>query len=373
VRAAEKSNYSVMIVEDSPDDILLYKKRLSAVTQANFDISEYNNVKSAKNAPKSKHFDCYIVDYQLPGENGLDFVRYLLEERSEISSDAAIIVVTGCGSEELAAEAFKLGAHEYLTKAHVLDGDFGRPVLNAIERAHFTSQIKDYQDKLKKSNSDLSNFAHTAAHDLKAPLRRILSYCEIMQEDAAERLNDDDKKMMERMEINARRMQNLVENLLSFSLIGYDVEKKHETDLNDIVQDVIEDLGVLIQETDAKIEYEDLPKLAVYPVRMNQLFSNLISNAIKYRSDKAPHIVIKAKTEGEYTTFSVSDNGSGIPKSRLSYIFEDFKRLYNNEDVDGSGLGLSICKKIVERHDGKIWAESDEGQGATFYFTIKSE
>lgn len=371
MNTTRKASYDILILEDSHDDLALYKRRLLAIKGTTFNITETYCAEEAKEKASNQNFDCYIVDYNLPGENGLDFVRHLWEQKEQDHSDAAIVVITGCGSEAIVAEAFRLGVHEYITKSNVLDGLFERPIFSAIERATLTSQIKSFQEKLQQSNRDLSNFSHTAAHDLKAPLRRILSYCEILQEDAAMRINQEDKEILKRMEINARRMQNLVENLLSYSLIKYEKEEKEVVDLNILMQDVLEDMGHDIQETNTKIEISNLPTLPVYSMRIRQLFNNLISNAIKYKSQKTPHIIIKAEIEGDYAKFSVEDNGQGIPENRHAYIFEDFRRLYSDEQVEGTGLGLSICNKIVERHNGKIWVESKKGEGATFYFTIK--
>lgn len=366
-------HFNILLLEDSPEDIILYKRHLEAIPGVSFDIQESQSVEQAKKILEKNNFDCYVVDYNLPDSTGLDFIRHLLDSQKGQDRKAAIIMVTGQGSEEIAAESFKLGADEYLTKRSISDGLFGRPVMNAIERAQLTTQIQHYQDRLAQSNKDLSDFTHTAAHDLKSPLRRILSYCEILQEDAAERLIDDDNAILERMMVNAQRMQNLINSLLSYSMIEYDEEEKQVTDLNVIAADILNEHKESIEETSADIHVGTLPTLHAYPVRIKQLLSNLVSNALKYKGTDAPRIIINALKDGDTITMSVQDNGQGIPKEQQSMIFKDFKRLHANEDIEGSGLGLSICRKIVERHGGEIWVESESGKGSTFYFTLKDD
>ena len=365
--------FDVLLLEDSPEDAELYRRQLAAIPNINFQITEANSVQKAKDSAVNRHFDCYVVDYNLPDASGLDFIRHLLEKNEEADLNAAIVFVTGQGDEELAAEAFRLGVHEYLTKKNVSEGRFARPVMNAIEKAQLMVQLHHFRDRLEQSNKDLSTFAHTAAHDLKSPLRRILSYCEIMQEDAAERLNDEDKRILERMRVNAGRMQSMVENLLSYSLIEYDEERKEMTDLGALVRDIVNEFQEQIEHEEACVTVGYLPTLPLYKERVRQLFSNLISNALKYKSEKPPRIDISGEDGEALVKVAVSDNGRGIPLGQKEQVFRDFKRLHAQEDIEGTGLGLSICKKIVERHGGEIWVDSEPDQGSTFYFTLKTE
>lgn len=362
-------HFDILLLEDSAEDRALYRRHLDAVSGVEFDISEAESVQQAKDITKNRGYDCYVIDYNLPDASGMDFIRHILDQNSE-SQNAAIVIVTGQGSEEIAAEAFKLGAHEYLTKKSVADGFFGRPLLGAIERAKLTAQIKDFQERLERSNRDLSEFTHTAAHDLKSPLRRIASYCEILQEEAAQRLSDDDKGILERMTVNAKRMQNLIDNLLSYSLIQYDEEEKKETNLKALTEDVVSEFDPVLRDLGAKITVKNMPVVQAYQVRLRQLLSNLISNALKYKGDSPPRILIEATEDDKQVTVCVEDNGQGIPKDLQEEIFKDFKRLHASEDIEGTGLGLSICKKIVACHDGRIWVESTPGAGSSFYFTI---
>ena len=373
MRSFFSQKFDVLLLDDCQEDRELYKRHMTSMAGVEFCVSEADSVLNAKEQANSQHFDCYVVDYNLPDATGLDFVRHITEQKGEQSKDAAIMVVTGQGSEEIAADAFKLGVHEYLTKKSVSEGFFARPLLSAIEKAQLTAQLRIFRDKLERSNRDLSEFTHTAAHDLKSPLRRISSYCEILQEDASERLNDDEKGILQRMMINARRMQNLIDSLLSYSLIEYDEEQRQEVSLHELVQDVLAEFQPHIDDVGGSILIKsDLPKLCIYPTRLRQLLANLISNAIKYRSEKRSlKVVIDSKVDGEFTVISVRDNGQGVDPSKKEEIFKDFKRLHSSEDVEGTGLGLSICKKIAQRHGGDIWVESKPSYGSEFYVSIK--
>ena len=148
-------------------------------------------------------------------------------------------------------------------------------------------------------------------------------------------------------------------------------EKSEEVDLTKLTHDVVDEFKPQISETGAQIKIGKLPKINAYKVRIHQLLSNLISNALKYSCGEEPTIQIDAKQDGNTVMVSVADNGQGIPKEMQPLIFKDFKRLHTHEEIEGTGLGLTICKKIVQLHGGRLWVESDEGQGATFHFTLR--
>lgn len=364
--------YKVMILEDGPEDREMYKRLLKKSSHGQFTVTEVGTVSEAKTVCAEKSFDCFVVDYHLPDAHGIEFIKFLTHDAQTLHG-AAIVMVTGQGSEEIAVEALKLGADDYITKKNISDGIFVRPLLNAIERAQLTAKILHYQNELERSNKELSDFTHTASHDLKAPLRRIISYSDILKEDAADRLSDEDKQILERMRINAARMQQLIDGLLTYSLIQYEKEEREHIDLNGLISEIIDEFDPQISECDAVVTVEKLPAFNGYPLRMRQLFSNLISNALKYKGEAPPRIRISSTSGEETTTIRVEDNGQGIPAQYHKDIFHDFKRLHSNEEVEGTGLGLPICRKIVQMHGGKIWVESEPGKGSAFVFTLRHQ
>lgn len=365
----------VLVVDDSAEDRDLYTMRLCARKDLSFHIVEAETLAQATVLLMEQPFDCIIVDHNLPDGEGIEFIRYVLSKDVALVSEKipALVMVTGQGSEELAVEALKSGAHDYITKKSIADGMLIQPVLNAIERARLETQIGFYQEELERSNRELSEFAHTASHDLKSPLRRIETYCGILTEDAGDRLKPDEKQAIERMVINIQRMRNLVENLLTYSLVRSDAEAREETDTARILHEVIAEMEQQINESEGRVTMESLPVIHGYPFRIKQLFMNLLSNALKYHHPSRPPEVHVRCGEGADTMtwhYEFSDNGIGVPDDFQADVFRDFKRLHTQEDIEGTGLGLAICRKIVEKHGGRIWLTSEPGKGTTIHFTV---
>lgn len=228
------------------------------------------------------------------------------------------------------------------------------------------SVIKD----IKRSNKELEEFAYMASHDLKEPIRTIKSYLQLLLKRYSLKLGEEGKEFIEFALGGASRMESLINNLLTLSRISLQDNPFLSIDSNEMVKHVLHDLNHIIQEKKAKITYSVLPTLIADEIKLNQVFQNLISNALKYNHHK-PIITIKAKVEKESWLFSIKDNGIGIEPEYLDKVFSLFQRLNNKNQFEGSGIGLAICRKIIEQHGGKIWAESKgEGRGATFYSTI---
>ena len=366
-----QNNHQILLLDDSSADAMLLKKRLRASPDIEFDITEAKTLTAAKDVIAAQNgFDCLIVDYFLPDGTGLDFVRYVLNQGP---LPAPVILLTGQAQDHIAEEAFALGIHECIPKAGISDGFLPRSITNAVQQYKLDKNIQDYQNRLERSNVDLTAFARTAAHDLKAPLRRIISYCEILESEAEKRLTTDDKELLERMSVNAYRMQTLIESLLGLSLIENNNIEKSQTDLNKCLKSAQDELSDQISTTGAVITSSLLPPVICNEPQIKRLFQNLLSNALKYNTNVAPNIRIEGKNQNTHIHISVHDNGIGIPEDKQQEIFMDFKRLHMNQDVEGHGLGLTICKKIVEHHNGEIWVDSEPGQGSTFHFTLKRE
>lgn len=357
----------ILIVDDSSTDRKLYKRFLLR-GRDDFEVLEVDNATAGLDYLRREAVDCVILDYYLPDTDGLDFLRIFREE--SLDPDAAIVMVTGQGSEKTAVEAMKSGAADYITKNSITEGFFVHTIQNAIERAQLRQQVRQYQESLEHSNQALSDFAHTVSHDLKAPLRRMMSFCKLLEEEAGDKLDEQSLQYMERISANARRMQKFIDDLLAYSGVLHSHEKLTVMDLNQTVKEVIEVLDPQIQENHAHITVEELPALPVYPTKIRQLFLNLISNAIKYHGERRPVIRIGCESSGEKCLFVVQDNGLGIAPEFHEEIFRAFERLHSHDAIEGTGLGLSICKKVLDQHGGEIWVESEEGKGAKFFFTL---
>ncbi|TAL38784.1 MAG: hybrid sensor histidine kinase/response regulator [Alphaproteobacteria bacterium] len=360
--------FNVLIVEDSPEDRELYRRILSR-NAGTFRLYEASNIDEGLDLARQHALDCIVLDFQLPDGDGIDFIHKYQDAR--FASGAAIVMVTGRGSERTAVEVMKLGALDYITKSSILEGFFTQSILNAIERQHLKGEIVRYQQELERSYQALSEFTHTASHDLKAPLRHIVSYCNLIREDFADKLDEKGAEYIKRLGVNAQRLQKLVDDLLAYSEVANSREEKTTVDCNVIMAEVLEVLEEPIRETNATLNVAPLPVITAFPFRVKQLFQNLISNAIKYRSrDRNPVISVKVQDKGNEYQFAIEDNGCGIEPEFSSVIFQAFKRLHTRDEIEGSGLGLSICRKITEMHGGGIWVESKPGTGSVFYFTI---
>lgn len=223
---------------------------------------------------------------------------------------------------------------------------------------------------LERSNRELEQFAYVASHDLQEPLRKVGSFTELLERRYKDQLGPDADRYLEYIVDGAKRMSMLINDLLAFSRIGTRTRQFARADFNAVLQRTLDDLQYRIRESGAEITRTDLPVLTADETQIGMIFQNLVSNAIKFRSAEPPRVHVAARQEGDEWVFSVSDNGIGIEPSYFDRIFVMFQRLHAKSEYPGTGIGLAICKKIVERHGGRIWVESAIGKGSTFYFTI---
>ena len=374
----EVTPVKILIVDDDADMRMLYR-RIFSRSAGEFAVIEAENIEEGLHLMQAFAPDCVLLDYQLPDGNGLGFIERWQSGRMSagyIDDDhTAIIMVTGHGSEFTAAEAMKRGAADYIPKSAVTHdaedaGLFLRNLRNAIERTKLKNEVSHYQEKLEKSYTALSEFTHTASHDLKAPLRHIISYCELIRDEFGEKMGHEGVQYTARLIVNARRLQRLVDDLLSYSEALDTIEECMAVDTNAVANEVLEYLEEALREHGATMTVENFPVVTAYPLRIKQLLQNLMSNALKYKGDRPPVVRLNCREEGGEYLFSVADNGLGIEPEYCSMIFEPFKRLHARDKVEGSGLGLAICRKITDMHGGRIWVESRPDQGSTFYFTI---
>jgi PAS domain S-box-containing protein len=232
-------------------------------------------------------------------------------------------------------------------------------------------ELENKAKELERSNAELEQFAYVASHDLQEPLRTISSYVQLIADRYKDKLDKDANEFIDFTVDGSNRMKLLINSLLEYSRVNK-VKPFEWIEPVEIIEDVLQDMKDQVAESGAVIKYTQLPKIYADPVLIGQLFQNLIGNAIKFRDGKTPEIKITGKKEDGAVLFSVKDNGIGIKREYDDKIFIIFQRLNSREKYPGTGIGLSICKKIVERHGGKIWVESEPGKGATFYFTIKT-
>ncbi|NBC27229.1 MAG: hypothetical protein GVY08_10230 [Bacteroidetes bacterium] len=234
--------------------------------------------------------------------------------------------------------------------------------------------LKISLEQLEEKNEELEKFAYIASHDLKEPLRMVQNFMYLLQKKYSEHLDKKANKYIHFAVDGAKRMTRLINDLLEYSRVGRVHTEKTEVDLNEVVDAIRRDFFEEGDESSDVIHANDLPVIEAVEVSAKMLFQNLVSNGIKYRDEsRPPKIFISYEDLQTHWKFSVKDNGIGIHPEYSDRIFDIFKRLHAESDYSGTGIGLAICKKIVEQHDGEIWVESEPGAGSTFYFTMKKE
>jgi PAS domain S-box-containing protein len=231
--------------------------------------------------------------------------------------------------------------------------------------------LRDLNQELETSNKDLEAFTHAASHDLQAPLRTISGFLSLIQRRYGSQLGDRGVGLIERCVAAVGRLTQLVQDLLTFSRAASRELDMKETDLGQLVTEVVADLQADVQESGASVTIGQLPAISIDRTQVRQVFHNLIHNAIKFhRAGVAPEVQVTAAGDNGEWTFAVSDNGIGIDPELGGKIFQPFKRLHAEDEYPGTGIGLSIARRVVERHGGRIWVESAPGEGSTFYFTL---
>ncbi|MFZ0442840.1 MAG: ATP-binding protein [Methanobacterium sp.] len=243
-------------------------------------------------------------------------------------------------------------------------------VRDVTKKRQIEDQVKLRTEELAKSNADLKQFAYIASHDLREPLRMITNFLQLLDRRYKDRLDEDADEFIGFAVDGAKRLDSMIMDLLEYSRVANKEIHYTDVDLEVVLHQIMYSMDVLIKENNVQITYDALPTIKSDENLMVRLFQNLISNAIKYRSNETPKIHISSKKEDGNYVFGVKDNGIGINPKHLEQIFTIFKRLHTHQEYEGSGIGLSIAQKIVHQHGGEIWAESKPEEGSTFYFTL---
>jgi signal transduction histidine kinase len=418
---------NILVVDDTPENLRLLSTML---TQRGYAPRCVINGQMALRACNSNPPDLILLDIMMPQMNGYEVCQHLKAEAK--TREIPVIFISAKDEVFDKVNAFAVGAVDYISKPfqfeevlarieshltlrklqkqlkeqnvllqeeissrlaventlqeknQILQQEISsrRAVEKALQeqnlllqqeisnRQRAESALLKSNQELARSNAELEQFAYVASHDLQAPLATIASYAQLLEKRYQDRLDSQANKFIGNIVHGCTRMQVLIDDLLEYSRVGRNQKPFELVECDRVVEQALANLQATIRDTGAVVNYSDLPAVTGEVSQLVQLFQNLIGNAIKYRQESPPVVTVTACKHDKKWLFSVADNGIGIAMQHQERIFQIFQRLHTQKEYSGTGIGLAICQKIVERHGGSIWVESEVGQGSIFYFTL---
>ncbi len=368
----------ILLVEDNPGDARLILELLKDSGHHCFNIETVDSLALALKRLSAGGIEAILLDLALPDSKGQETFDKVRARNPMVP----IVVLTGVGDETLGLKMVRLGAQDYVAKMELNGFVLARSIRYAIERGASEQQIRKFnQDleivvkkrtaELQAANEELEAFSYSVAHDLRAPLRHIDGYCSILLETLGTRLDPEAQNYLDRTLRAAKSMAGTIDELLKLARLGRQKLTRHTTSLNAIVDAVVERLA---PETAGRVitwNVSTLSTIECDPGLMSQVFVNLLGNSVKYTRARAMATIEVGQTtiDHQLVTF-IRDNGAGFDMKYADKLFTAFQRFHRQDEFEGTGVGLATVRRIIQRHGGRIWAESAPDQGATFYFTI---
>jgi two-component system, sensor histidine kinase and response regulator len=359
---------SILIVDDRRENLLATEKVLRPLQANIFNASSGNEALSLL---LRHRFAVVLLDVQMPEMDGFE-TAMLMQEHDSMRGVPIIFVTAISKEEKYASQAAEIGAVDYIFKP--INSDILKSKVKVYLDLYVQrEQILKLNATLQQSNEELERFAYICSHDMQEPVRMMNSYAGLLEEKCVGSLDEKGKRYLKFIVNNARRMQKLIQDILTFSRVGREEVKIETVDCNEIVREVLAEFEGVIATKGADITCADLPSVVTSPTLMRVLLQNLIGNALKFQDGvKPPRIEIGVRAVGDAWQFSVRDNGIGIDRKFNDRIFSIFQRLHRKEEYPGTGIGLSTCRKLVRLCGGDIQFESELGIGTNFIFTIPS-
>jgi signal transduction histidine kinase len=358
---AEGSRSRILWADDN-HDMRGYVQWLLA---EHYDVQSVPDGLAALTAVAQQRPDLVLTDVMMPGLDGYGLLRELRAD--PLTQTIPVILLSARTGEEALLEGLFTGADDYIVKP------FSARELLARVRTHLelARTRREWASKLERANKELEQFAYIASHDLQEPLRMVRSYVQLLEKEYKGKLSVEADKYIHYAVDGATRMQGLINDLLSLSRLDSEAKPLVPTESNTALEDALVDLQLTLTDTSAIITKGVLPTVMADSDQLRLVFQNLIANAVKFRRpSEAPRLQVSSERVGADWIFSVKDNGIGIDPKHAERIFRMFQRLHGRGDYPGTGIGLAICKKVVERAGGRIWVDSEAGKGATFHFTL---
>jgi len=371
---------TVLLVEDNPGDARLIRESLIELSGNSFALETADRLATALHRLSAGGIDAVLLDLALPDSKG----RETFKKARAHAPTVPIIVLTGLGDEALALKMVQEGAQDYVAKVELNGSILSRAIRYAIERERAEQQILRFNEdleervrertaELKAVNQELEAFSASVSHDLRSPLHVIDGFSTLLEESFADVLGSKGMKYLDRIHKSVQEMTEIIEHLLKLSRLGHTELNMELTNLDDLLKPIL--LEYQSQVSGRTIEWivKPLPVLKCDQGLVRQVFANLLSNAVKYtgRRDVAIIEVGQTTIHDEQVIF-IRDNGAGFDMQYAANLFGAFQRLHRQDEFEGTGIGLATVHRIVQRHGGRIWAESEIGTGTTFYFTLSA-
>lgn len=354
----------ILLVDANPDDSALATAMLCQGLPE-YRVDRVEDVLAFTERVGRGEFSAVVTEATLPWSSGLDVAATI----HALYPDRPVVVFTDSGSEDLAAAALERGLAGYVVKGSAGYLRLAEVVRTAVQRAE-ESRVRKMAQAPGVGSEELQQLIYAISHDLQEPIHLIGRYTRMLGERSRNRLDEESRRYLAHVSTGAEQAQAMLDDILAYARVGTRGRPFEVVCLESVTARAVENLKAAIEESGGHVTWEPLPTLPVDPAQMTQVFQNLIANALKFRGAEPARVQISAAEEQESWIFLVQDNGIGIPEDSLDRIFGMFQRLHTTAEYPGSGIGLAICRRIVERHGGQIWATSEIGQGSTFYFTL---
>jgi len=376
-----KERLKVLLVEDNAGDARLIQESLAEASDQSFDLEIAETLRMGLQRLHLGGIDAMLLDLALPDSFGMEtFVRAKAQ-----ALGVAIIVLTGLADDSLALKLVQGGAQDFVAKVDVSGNNLTRAILYAVERERLEQEfrklnlqleqrVKDRTAELEASNRDLEAFSYSVSHDLRAPLVNLIGFADLLETKYGSQLDDHGAKYLARIHEAAFKMSHLIDDMLRLANVGRQGLRKKQVPLRSLVDEVLAELGTAIEKRVIDWRITALPVIDCDYGLMKQVFANLISNAVKYSRNREKAVIeVGQITIQNQLVFFVRDNGVGFDMKFAGKLFAPFQRLHRDQDFEGTGIGLATVQRIVEKHRGRIWAESEPDRGSTFFFTINAE
>ncbi len=376
--AAKRTMLNVLVVEDSRLQRQVVADELGRASDAFFKVETAGRLDGALQRLAAGGVDAVLLDLSLPDSQGVE----TFERVSRASPETPVIILTITNDDALALEAIRKGAQDYLVKKQLQVLLLSRIVRYAVERKRLDTElrrtresleqrVKERTGELERSNSELRLFASAASHELRAPLRRIISYGDLLKRRSQGRLDQEALGFVEMMRSAAHALDTLLASLRELTQVTTATRPLEPVELDAVLSDVALELRPAVEEAGGRLEIGPMPRVLGDPIQLGQLFRNLILNSLKYRRNEEPaRIAVSSLDAGDCFELAVEDNGIGFEQQYAQQLFQPFHRLHGSGRYEGLGLGLAICARIVWRHGGRIYAEGRPDQGARFIIQL---